>query len=90
MYHSLNVATVALVAVVSIALYTIVVSNQVFVVVGLVEVEVEVEVVVDEGDVLASIWGHVQMLDVWVLGLGVIVAVEVEVGVVVDEGDVLA
>jgi hypothetical protein len=46
MYHSLNVATVALVAVVSIALYTIVVSNQVFVVVGLVEVEVEVEVVV--------------------------------------------
>ncbi len=39
-----------------------------------VEVEVEVGVVVDEGDVVASIWGHVRMLDVWVLGLGVIVA----------------
>ena len=37
-------------------------------------VEVEVEVGVDEGDVVASIWGHVQMLDVWVLGMGVIVA----------------
>jgi hypothetical protein len=34
-------------------------------------VEVEVEVEVDEGDVVASIWGHVQMLDVWVLGLAV-------------------
>ena len=45
---------------------------------------------VDEGDVVASIWGHVRMLDVWVGDMGVIVADEVEVGVVVDEGDVLA
>ena len=30
---------------------------------------VEVEVGVDEGDVVASIWGHVQMLDVWVLSV---------------------
>jgi len=37
-------------------------------------VEVEFVAVVDEGVVVASIWGHVQMLDVWVLVLAVIVA----------------
>jgi len=30
---------------------------------------VKVEVVADEGDVVALIWGHVQMLDVWVLSV---------------------
>jgi len=39
-----------------------------------VEVEVVAVAGVDEVDVVASIWGHVRILDVWVLGLGVIVA----------------
>ena len=37
-------------------------------------VEVEVGVGVDEVGVVASIWGHVRILDVWVLGLSLIVA----------------